>query len=242
MLEGFVPIDITKALTAFLDFCYIARQDVLTDNSLDALNGALRRFHHHRKIFQETGVRPTGFSLPRQHSLVHYCDHIKKFGAPNGLSSSITESKHITAVKKPWRQSRRYEALGQMLTINTRNDKLAAARVDFLSRGMLSGTCLSEAIKKLEDTLEDIEDNNGSMEDDSDYSSKDGQDLDADEDEDRTGLTDGLPTSSEVTLAQKRGDYHSPPTCPSISESQHSTWVSSGFILGARSTYPARKP
>ena len=126
-LEGFIPTDITKTLTAFLDFCYIACQDVLTEDSLDTLNNALGRFHHYRKFFQETGVRPTGFSLPRQHSLTHYCHHIKNFGAPNGLSSSITESKHITTVKKPWRRSSRYEALGQMLTINTRNDKLAAA-------------------------------------------------------------------------------------------------------------------
>ena len=118
-LEGFVPIDITKALTAFLDFCYIVRQDVLTTSSLNTLNNALSRFHHHRKNFQKTGVCPTGFSLPRQHSLTHYHHHIKKFGAPNGLSSSITESKHIMAVKKPWHQSHRYEALGQMLTTNT---------------------------------------------------------------------------------------------------------------------------
>jgi len=207
-LEGFVPIDVTKALTAFLDFCYIARQDVLTNDSLDALDSALGRFHHHRKIFQEAGVRPTGFSLPRQHSLTHYHYHIKKFGTPNGLSSSITESKHITAVKKPWRQSCRYEALGQMLTINTRNDKLAAARIDFLSRGMLNGTCLSEALNKLQNTLEDIEDNNASTEDDSDFSSEDGQDLDADEDEDRTGPVNGPPALSEVTLAQKRGKHH----------------------------------
>jgi len=236
-LEGFVPINITKTLMAFLDFCYIACQDALTDDSLDALDSALRRFHHHRKIFQEnrkifqenrkifqenrkifqenrkifqeTGVLPTGFSLPRQHLLTHYHHHIKKFGAPNGLSSSITESKHITAVKKPWRQSCRYEALGQMLTINTWNDKLAAARIDFLSRGMLNGTCLSEALKKLQNTLEDIGDSNSDIADDSDYSSEDGQDLDADEDEDRTGPVDGPPALSEVILAQKRGEYHS---------------------------------
>ena len=141
----------------------------------------------------------------------NYCyrHHIKKFGAPNGLSSSITESKHITAVKKPWRQSRCYEALGQMLTINTWNDKLAAARIDFLSRGMLNGTCLSEALKKLQNTLKDIGDSNSDIADDSDYSSEDGQDLDADEDEDRTGPVDGPPALSEVILAQKRGEYHS---------------------------------
>lgn len=201
-----MSIDITKALTAFLDFCYIARQDVLTDDSLDALDNALRRFHHYRKIFQESGVRPTGFSLPRQHSLVHYRHHIQKFGAPNGLSSSITESKHITAVKKPWRRSNRHEALDQMLTINTRNDKLAAARTNFSSRGMLGNTCLGEALKKLRRSLDD-EDSN--TDEDPDSSSEDGQDPDADEEEeeeDRTGPVDGPPALSKVVLAQKRGE------------------------------------
>ncbi|KAF9553018.1 hypothetical protein CPC08DRAFT_728207 [Agrocybe pediades] len=63
---------------------------------------------------------------------------IREFGAPNGLCSSITESKHIKAVKEPWRRSNHYEALGQMLVTNQRLDKLAAARVDFKSRGMLA--------------------------------------------------------------------------------------------------------
>ena len=182
---------------------------------MDSLDDALRRFHHHRKIFQESGVRPTGFSLPRQHSLVHYHHHIKKFGAPNGLSSSITESKHITAVKKPWRQSNRYEALSQMLSINTRNDKLAAARIDFSSRGMLDGTCLGEAIERLRATLEgndsddsDDSDDDEDPEDDSGDRSEDGQDLEVDDNEDPTGPIDGPPTLSEVTLARKRGQYY----------------------------------
>ncbi|EGO21962.1 hypothetical protein SERLADRAFT_441174 [Serpula lacrymans var. lacrymans S7.9] len=65
------------------------------------------------------------------------------FGAPNGLCSSITESKHIKAVKEPWRRSNRYNALGQMLLTNQRLDKLAASQVDFIERGMLSGNILS---------------------------------------------------------------------------------------------------
>ena len=218
-LEGFVPIDIIKTLTAFLDFCYIARQDTLTEDSLDALDNALMKFHHHRKIFQESGVRPTGFSLPRQHSLTHYHHHIEKFGAPNGLSSSITESKHITAVKKPWRRSSRYEALGQMLTINTRNDKLASARIDFSSRGMLDGTCLGEVLEIFRSIPKDTNDNSSDVEDGSGSGSESGQDLDANEDEggqdldanedeDGTGPVDNLPSFSEVALAQKRGVYH----------------------------------
>jgi hypothetical protein len=209
-LEGFVPIDIIKTLTAFLDFCYIARQDLLTDDSLNALDNALEKFHHHRKIFQETGVRPTGFSLPRQHSLTHYRHHIEKFGALNGLSSSITESKHIIAVKKPWRQSSRYEALSQMLITNTRNDKLSAARIDFSSRGMLESTCLGEALERLWNTPENIDDSNENDDDISDSDSDEGQDLNVDEDEEEpAGLVDRAPISSEVALAQKRGNKNS---------------------------------
>ncbi len=59
---------------------------------------------------------------------------------PGGICSSITESRHITAVKRPWRRSNRYEALGQMLLINQRLDKLAAARVDYVRRGMLAAS------------------------------------------------------------------------------------------------------
>ena len=93
-----------------------------------------------------------------------------------------------------------------MLTINTRNDKLTAARADFSSRGMLDGSCLSEVLEKFQDTPDDDDnDDNGNVEDDPNDSSDDGQDLDADEDEDGTGPVDGPPTLSDVTLAQKRG-------------------------------------
>jgi hypothetical protein len=91
-----------QAIRAFLEFCYIARRDILDTRSLEELKDALERYHTHCKIFQECGVRANGFNLPRQHSLVHYYELIRAFGAPNGLCSSITESKHIKAVKEPW--------------------------------------------------------------------------------------------------------------------------------------------
>jgi len=137
-----------RALRAFLDFCYIARRDVQDTKSLAALEDALAGFHDFHSIFKECGVRVDGFNLPRQHSLMHYFALIRAFGAPNGLCSSITESKHIKAVKEPWRRSSRFEALGQMLVTNQRLDKLAASRVDFAGRGMLKGTCLAEMLHK----------------------------------------------------------------------------------------------
>ena len=91
--------------------------------------------------------------------MVHYYDHIKNFGSPNGLCSSITESKHITAVKRPWRQSNKHAALPQILKVNERLDKIAAARGDFTARGMLGDSCLIQAIKDaLGDTPSDLMD------------------------------------------------------------------------------------
>ncbi|KAG1718898.1 hypothetical protein EDB19DRAFT_1837359 [Suillus lakei] len=80
---------------------------------------------------------------------MHYVHVIQLFGTPNGLSSLITESKHIKAVKEPWRQSSQYKALSQMLVMNQCLSKLAAARVDFDSHGMLKDTCLSVELEAL---------------------------------------------------------------------------------------------
>jgi hypothetical protein len=139
-----------QTMRAFLEFCYIARHDIHDTNSLHALDDALRRFHHYREIFRTSGVRADGFNLPRQHSLIHYAKLIRAFGAPNGLCSSITESKHIKAVKEPWWHSSRFEALSQMLHTNQRLDKLSAARVDFADRGMLQDTCLSGVLEQIQ--------------------------------------------------------------------------------------------
>ena len=142
-----MPPDMIHAFCAFLDFCYLVRQEMINDDTLTSIRAALANFHHYRNIFQITGVRnmDAGFNLPRQHSLGHYPQLIRLFGAPNGLCSSITESKHIGAVKNPYRVSNRCDPLGQMLLTNQRMDKLAAARVDFESRGMLQGPVLIDA-------------------------------------------------------------------------------------------------
>ena len=133
-IEGFVPQDIIRCFTSYLDFCYIARSSVFTQSTLDRLDEALKQFHKFRRVFQRIGVRdPTsvGFSLPRQHSMTHYRRHIENFGAPNGLCSSITESKHILAVKRPWRRSSRYNAIYQIMQTNCRSEKLTTARAVF---------------------------------------------------------------------------------------------------------------
>jgi hypothetical protein len=126
-----------RAIGSFIEFCYIVRREVLDDSDIDKLKELISKFHTEREIFLTTGVR-RNFCLPRQHALVHYPALIRDFGAPNGLCSSITESKHIKAVKEPWRRSNKCNALVQMLVTNQRRDKLTAARIEFRAHGMLS--------------------------------------------------------------------------------------------------------
>ncbi|KAG1766034.1 hypothetical protein EV702DRAFT_1182386 [Suillus placidus] len=95
VIEGYVLVNVVHAFRALLEFCYLVR----------------------RNVFKTTRVVTT-FSLPRQHSMSHYVYLIRLFGALNGLCSSITESKHVKAIKEPWRCSSRCKALGQMLPTN----------------------------------------------------------------------------------------------------------------------------
>jgi hypothetical protein len=145
-IEGHVPGDMVRAFRALLEFCYLVQRNVITEDTLNQIQDALGHFHHYRKIF---GLIIPTFSLPRQHSMIHYMDMIRLFGALNGLCSSIMESKHIKAVKEPWHWSNRHNALGQMLVTNQCLDRLAASHVDFNGQGMLTGTILSSVLATL---------------------------------------------------------------------------------------------
>ena len=81
--------------------------------------------------------------MPRQHALKHYPCSICLFGSPNGLCSSMTESKHIKVVKETWRRSSRYKALVQMLRTNSRLDKMSFARRTFTEQGIMTGSTSS---------------------------------------------------------------------------------------------------
>jgi hypothetical protein len=138
-VTGYIPSAMVQCIAAFMDACYIARRNAITAPALECFRRSVEQFQKLRNIFIETGVRAT-ISLPRQHALKHFHYAIQFFGSPNGLCSSITESKHIKAVKEPWRRSSRFQALVQMLQTLTRMDKMAALHQAFLDCGMMFGT------------------------------------------------------------------------------------------------------
>ena len=77
-IYGIVPDDMVRAIGAFMEVCYLVRKSVLDDHDLAAVEMALERFWHFRQIFQDSGVWPTDFSLPRMHALNHYVWHIRR--------------------------------------------------------------------------------------------------------------------------------------------------------------------
>ena len=193
-----------------MDLCYIFRRNAITATALKAAENLLDKFHDLRCVFVDAGVR-SSMSLPRQHALLHYITSIPLFGSPNGLCSSITESKHIKAVKEPWRRSSRYKALIQMLRTITRLDKIAALRRVFVRSGMLVGTTASYIAQVLsegngtgdsddvsEGTTED------EWEDDKENSEDDHENLGRLKD---AGPVAGPQALSSITLAATPGTY-----------------------------------
>lgn len=142
-----------------MELCYIFRRNAITSTALKNAEALLDRFHKLRQFFVDAGIR-TSTSLPRQHALLHYLTSIPLFGSPNGLCSSITESKHIKAVKEPWRRSSRFRALVQMLRTIVRLEKLAALRRRFRHQGMLVGSTAGSIAQSFReaDNLDDVGD------------------------------------------------------------------------------------
>ncbi|EAU82306.2 hypothetical protein CC1G_08918 [Coprinopsis cinerea okayama7 len=199
-VAGYLPSKMVQCLSTFIDACYIVRRNSISAPVLERFKSLVDQFHELRKVFIEVGVR-TSISLPRQHALSHYAELIPMFGCPNGLDSSITESKHIAAVKRPWRRSSRYKALHQMLSTLTRLDKLEALRQKLAAKGLLVGTTSSyieAALANAERATGDTENEGGEDDDDgNDSNEHDGDDDDSDDETEETDGEDSGPTPGE---------------------------------------------
>ena len=91
-IAGLILDGMVRAISAFMDFCYLVRRSQIDETVLKQIDDAVDHFHHECQIFIDLGIRDN-FLLPCQHSLIHYRALIQIFGAPNSLYSSITESR-----------------------------------------------------------------------------------------------------------------------------------------------------
>ncbi|TFK17359.1 hypothetical protein FA15DRAFT_683552 [Coprinopsis marcescibilis] len=138
-IKGYVPDEMVQCLSAFMNACYIFRRNAITTTALELASLELDKFHALRHVFIQTDTR-THVALPRQHALQHLRRSTKLFGSPNGLCSSMTEARHISAVKEPWRRSNRFNALPQMLRTIDRLEKFSALEHLLRKHGYLAGS------------------------------------------------------------------------------------------------------
>ncbi|KAF8257006.1 hypothetical protein EI94DRAFT_1774697 [Lactarius quietus] len=156
-LAGYLPSVIVHCISTFMDACYITCWNAISSLVLERFQECVAKYHELHDVFLTTGTLKT-VSLPRQHALSHYHFSIQLFGSPNGLCSSITESKHRVSVKDNWYRSNHNNALPQMTKSLLWWETLAALHCYFTSLGMLKGTTAAymAGVTDGEDSQEDL--------------------------------------------------------------------------------------
>jgi len=123
-LIGIMPKDGIKAVTALLDFIYIAQYEAHDDITLGYLDDALKRFFEHRDYFIKIEVRQD-FHIPKFHSLLHYVDSIRLFGTTDNYNTEMFERLHIDFSKNGFRASNKRDEFPQMTRWLSRQEKLS---------------------------------------------------------------------------------------------------------------------
>ncbi|KAG8977745.1 hypothetical protein FRB95_001462 [Tulasnella sp. JGI-2019a] len=85
-----IPPEAMKAVTAILDFIYLAQYKSIDGADLECMDVALATFHQHKDIFICQGVREH-FNIPKVHALVHYTPSIRLHGTPDGYNTESPE-------------------------------------------------------------------------------------------------------------------------------------------------------
>ncbi|CAA7267308.1 unnamed protein product [Cyclocybe aegerita] len=123
-LVGSIPSAATKAITALLDFIYIAQYPTHNNSTLEYLQNTIEEFHEHRNYFIQLGLRKD-FNIPKFHSLLHYIDAIKDFGTTDNYNTEMFERLHINFAKHGWQATNLRDEFPQMIRWLARQEKVA---------------------------------------------------------------------------------------------------------------------
>ncbi|KAA1473694.1 hypothetical protein DENSPDRAFT_859985 [Dentipellis sp. KUC8613] len=149
-LVGRLPSRALIALRALLDFIYIAQYPTHDDVTLGYLQDALDTFFENRIIFKELKIRPH-FNIPKFHSLLHYAESIRFFGASDNYNTEMFERFHIDFAKEAWRASNRRDERPQMAQWLSRREKTFLFD-SYLSRTAEKKTSISDENTQMQDT------------------------------------------------------------------------------------------
>ncbi|KAI0088972.1 hypothetical protein BDY19DRAFT_1006916 [Irpex rosettiformis] len=121
--NGQSPVRLVKATRALLDFLYLAQYPVHSSETLNLLHDALERFHIHKKVFVDLGVRDS-WRLPKLHFASHYVALIKSLGTTDNFNTEYTERLHIDFAKDAYDATNHKNELPQMTLWLERREKM----------------------------------------------------------------------------------------------------------------------
>ncbi|KZT36316.1 hypothetical protein SISSUDRAFT_965712, partial [Sistotremastrum suecicum HHB10207 ss-3] len=108
---------------ALLDFIYYSSFTQHSTETLELMRSSLAVFHDNKDIFIQLGAREH-FNFPKFHALVHYADHIERWGSLDGYNTETSERLHIEFAKVPYRRTNRKDHLRQQTTIMNHQEAL----------------------------------------------------------------------------------------------------------------------
>lgn len=122
-VEGTSAVQVVRAVRAILDFLYIAQFPVQSEETLDLLVSSLTAFHENKDIFEDLGIRD-GFNIPKLHSLQHYAESIRNYGAMDNYNTEYTERLHIDLAKDAYKATNFKDEFTQMTLWLERKEKV----------------------------------------------------------------------------------------------------------------------
>ncbi|EMD40221.1 hypothetical protein CERSUDRAFT_63676 [Gelatoporia subvermispora B] len=122
-LIGKVPKAFLIAFRSILDFIYLAQYPTHDDTTLGYLEQALDCFHQHKSVIMNLGVRDH-LNIPKFHSLLHYVQSIRFYGATDNYNTEMFERLHIDFAKEGWRASNHRNERPQMVRWLSRREKI----------------------------------------------------------------------------------------------------------------------
>ena len=120
---GLSNVRLIRAVRAVLDFVYLARYPVHTDETLGLLDDALAHFHDSKDIFIDLGIRDA-FNIPKLHFMRHYVMFIRLYGTTDNFDTSYTERLHIDFAKDAYAATNHKDEFTQMATWLERKEKI----------------------------------------------------------------------------------------------------------------------
>ena len=122
-IVGIAPKDVIKAARSLLDFIYLAQYASHSEETLKYMEDALDSFHTHKDVFKQLWPK-VNFNFPKLHSLLHFTQSIRLFGATDNYNTEQFEQLHIDLAKDAYHASNKKDEHSQMVTWLERNEQI----------------------------------------------------------------------------------------------------------------------